>query len=36
MVTLELNGKLPTLDSAENLYAEALTYAALPFIRKVD
>jgi AcrR family transcriptional regulator len=33
MMSLELNGKLPDPDRAEERYAEALTYAALPFIR---
>ncbi|GAA3219080.1 TetR/AcrR family transcriptional regulator [Dactylosporangium siamense] len=32
MVNLELNGQLPELGSAEDLYLEALGYAGLPFL----
>ena len=32
MVNLELNGQLPDLGAAEDLYAEALGYAGIPFL----
>jgi len=32
MVSLELNGKLPNPDAAEDQYAQALNYSAMPFL----
>jgi AcrR family transcriptional regulator len=33
MVGLELNGQLPAIGAAEDLYLEALAYAGMPFLR---